>query len=118
MLGQITSNHGRRSNGVSPRGAHGGQCGEHVAPENVPDVYRRSDESPAARRDPNDAPRGLANPFAVCAPSLGLRRIHVGGRRTRIDRAHCGRHLVDIDDPDAETIVLGHVRPDTHSLSA
>jgi hypothetical protein len=78
----------------------------HAAPENVPDVYRRSDESPAARHDPTDAPRGPANPFAFCAPSLDQRRSHIGGRRTRIDRAHCDRHLAGIDDPDAKTIVL------------
>jgi hypothetical protein len=30
----------------------------------------------------------------------------VAGRRTRIYREHCGRHLADIDDSDAETIVL------------
>ena len=62
---------------------------------------------------PNDAPRGLANPFAVCVPSLGQRRIHAGGRRTRIDRAHCGRHPADIDDPDGGNHRPDRVRPDT-----
>lgn len=80
-----------------PREPMRGSCGAGCLP-----AIRRFACCPA---DPNDAPRGLGNPFAVCAPSHDQRQIHVGGRRTRIDRAHCGRHLADIDDPDAETIV-------------
>ncbi len=60
----------------------------------------------AARSDTEYARNGVANLFLACAPLLGWREVTVTDRRTRLDWAYRVRDLVDVDFPDAETIVL------------
>lgn len=67
------------------------------------------------RHDPEYARGGVANVFLVTEPLRGWRDVLVSDQRTRRDWAHCVQQLVDIDYPDAETIVLVLDQLNTHS---
>jgi len=65
-----------------------------------------------AREDDEDERRGVGNLFVVCQPLRGWRDVMVSARRTRIDWAHCINDLVDVQDPDAERVVLVQDNPE------
>lgn len=60
------------------------------------------------------ARQGTANLFMLFAPLEGWRHVRVTEQRTRRDWAHCIRDLVDVQFPDAETIVLVMDNLNTH----
>jgi transposase len=57
---------------------------------------------------------GTCNLFMFTAPLAGWRRVEVTERRTQVDWAHQIRHLVDVDFPKAEKIVLVMDNLNTH----
>ena len=57
---------------------------------------------------------GTCNLFMFSAPLLGWRRVDVTERRTMIDWAEQIRHLVDVDFPWAEKVVLVMDNLNTH----
>ena len=65
-----------------------------------------------ARQDYEYERRGVCNLFVVCQPLRGWRDVMVSARRTRIDWAHCINDLVDVQDPDAERVVLVQDNPE------
>jgi DDE superfamily endonuclease len=68
-----------------------------------------------AREDYEYARRGVCNLFLTCEPLRGWRNVMVSARRTRIDRAHCTKALLDVHYPDAEQIVLVQDNLNTHT---
>ncbi len=68
-----------------------------------------------ARHDPESVRGGVANLFLVTEPLRGRREVLVSARRTRLDWAHCVKHLADVAYPDAETIVLVMDQLNPHS---
>ena len=68
-----------------------------------------------ARCDPEYVRAGVVNLFLVCEPLRGWRQVRVSERRTRVAWAYCIQHLVDVDDPEAERIVLVQDQLNTHS---
>jgi hypothetical protein len=68
-----------------------------------------------ARQDPEYVRGGVANLFLVSEPLRGWRQVRVSSQRTRIDFAHCIKHLADVHYPDAERIVLVLDQLNTHS---
>jgi len=68
-----------------------------------------------ARHDPEYVRGGVANVFLVTEPLRGWREVLASERRARLDWARCVQRLVEVDDPDAATIVLVMDRPNTHS---
>jgi len=69
----------------------------------------------AARHDPEYVRGGVVNLFLVTEPLRGWRHVTVSEQRTRIDWARCVRDLVDVQFPDAPTIVLVMDQLNTHS---
>jgi transposase len=59
--------------------------------------------------------RGTANLFLWCEPLRGRRHVTVTERRTKIDRAHVIKDLVDVHYPDAEKVILVLDNLNTHS---
>jgi hypothetical protein len=72
----------------------------------------------AARADSEYARHGSRNLFLSYAPHLGQRHLIVTERRTALDFAHAIRTLVDVQFPDAETIVLVLDNLNTHTPAA
>ena len=68
-----------------------------------------------ARQDPEYVRGGVANLFLVTEPLRGWREVLVSTQRTRLDWARCIQHLVDVDYPEAEMIVLVQDQLNTHS---
>jgi hypothetical protein len=66
------------------------------------------------RVDYEDERRGTANVFMVFEPWAGRRRVEVTSRRTAVDFANVVRRLVDIDDAQAEQVVLVMDNLNTH----
>jgi DDE superfamily endonuclease len=64
--------------------------------------------------DTEDERHGTANLFLWCAPLLGQRGVTVTEWRTRIDVAQAIRHLVDVQFPHVERIVLVLDNRNTH----
>jgi hypothetical protein len=62
--------------------------------------------------------RGTRNLFIYFQPLAGWRHIEVTERRTKVDFAHCMRHLVDELFPDAEVVVVVLDNLNTHSPAA
>lgn len=60
------------------------------------------------------ARQGTANLFMLFAPLEGWRHVRVTEQRTRCDWAHCVRDLVDVQFPNAETVVLVMDNLNTH----
>jgi hypothetical protein len=71
-----------------------------------------------ARHDYEYERKGTANLFVVCEPLAGWRRISVTERRTKIDRAHCTKELVEDHYPHAEKIVVVLDNLNTHTPAA
>lgn len=67
-----------------------------------------------AKYDTQYVRNGTCNIFMFSAPLLGLRRVAVTERRTMVDWAEQIRHLVDIDFPLAEKVVLVMDNLNTH----
>jgi len=68
-----------------------------------------------ARHDPEYVRGGVANVFLATEPLRGWRDVAVSERRTRLDFAARAKHLVDVDYPDAEAVVLVLDQLNTHS---
>lgn len=68
-----------------------------------------------AREDFEYVRHGSANCFLWCAPLRGQRQVTVTTQRTAVDWAKAIQHLVDVDFPDAETIVLVLDNLNTHA---
>ena len=71
-----------------------------------------------ARSDYEYVRHGSAPFFLTCAPHLGWRRVTVTERRTVTEFAHVIKHLVEVDFPDAERIVLVMDNLNTHTAGA
>jgi hypothetical protein len=71
-----------------------------------------------AREDYTYVRQGGANLFLAVAPHLGWRSVQVTAQRTTADFAHAMRHLLEVDFPDAETIVLVTDNLNTHRPGA
>lgn len=71
-----------------------------------------------AREDYTYVRQGAANLFLACAPHLGWRGIQVTAQRTAQDFAHAIRHLLEVDFPEAERIVLVTDNLNTHRPGA
>jgi len=67
-----------------------------------------------AKVDFEYARHGTANLFVLFAPLEGWRHVRITEQRTRCDWAHCIRDLVDVQFPEAETIVLVMDNLNTH----
>ncbi len=68
-----------------------------------------------ARRDPESVRGGVANVFLATEPLRGWRDASATEQRTRLDFAARVKRLVDVDYPEAETIVLVLDQLNTHS---
>lgn len=69
----------------------------------------------AERLDYEYERHGKSNLFVSVEPLTGRRRVRVTERRTAIDFAEELRHLVEIDYPEAESVVLVTDNLNTHS---
>jgi len=58
--------------------------------------------------------KGVCNLFMFFEPLAGRRRVQVTDHRTRVDWAHAIRHLVDVEHPEAERVVLVMDQLNTH----
>ncbi len=83
-------------------------CMDEVSKQLVGEV--RAPLSPVAghpeRYDFEYVRNGTCNVFLFYEPLVGCRQVYVTDRRTRIDWAHRIKHLVDVQHPAAEKIVL------------
>lgn len=71
------------------------------------------------RRDDVEYARGgVLNLFVFCEPLRGWRRVSVTERRTKLDWAEQIQHLVDVDYPQADRIVLVMDNLNTHTPAA
>jgi hypothetical protein len=68
-----------------------------------------------ARHDPEYVRGGVANIVLATEPLRGWRDVAAGDRRPRLDLAARVKRLVDVDDPDAERILLVLDQLNTHS---
>ncbi len=58
--------------------------------------------------------KGVCNLFMFFEPLAGRRRVQVTDHRTRVDWAHAIQHLVDVEHPEAERVVLVMDQLNTH----
>lgn len=70
------------------------------------------------REDAEYARGGVLNLFVFCEPLRGWRRVSVTERRTKLDWAEQIQHLVDVDYPQADRIVLVMDNLNTHTPAA
>lgn len=70
------------------------------------------------RQDYEYERQGTSNLFLSFEPLQGRRRVKVTERRTKVDWAEMIREIVDVDYPEAETIVLVVDNLNTHTLGA
>ncbi len=70
------------------------------------------------RQDYDYGRKGTANLLIVSEPLRGWRHAGVTERRTKIDRAHCVKGLVDVRYPRAERIVVVMDNLNTHAPAA
>ena len=70
------------------------------------------------RQDCEYVRRGTCSIFVWVEPLAGRRRVAARARRTRIDWAHEVEHLLTVDYPDAETVVLVMDNLNTHTLGS
>lgn len=61
---------------------------------------------------------GMTNNFLFIAPLLGWRRVSVMDTKTRLDWAEQVKHLLQVDFPDAERILLVCDNLNTHNLAS
>ena len=61
---------------------------------------------------------GTCSIFCWVEPLAGRRRVTARPRRTRIDWAHEVEHLLTLDYPDAETVVLVTDNLNTHRIGS
>lgn len=61
---------------------------------------------------------GYCSIFLACEPLAGKRIAHVSQRRTKVDFAHFIRHLVDVEYPEAEKVVMIMDNLNTHTLGS
>ena len=71
-----------------------------------------------ARLDYESERKGTAHLFMVFEPLAGHRWVQVTERRTAVDFAHVIQELVDVHDPQAETLVLVMYNLTTHKLAS
>ena len=71
-----------------------------------------------ARVDYEYERQGTANLFMVFEPLAGQRRVKVTGRRTAVDFAHLLQDVVDVQYPQADTIVLVMDNLNTHKFAS
>ena len=70
------------------------------------------------RQDYEYERHGTCNVFLFLEPLAGIRRVRVSDRRAALDFAEQLKHLVDIDYPNAEKIVLVTDNLSTHTPAA
>jgi len=61
---------------------------------------------------------GTCSIFVFTEPLRGWRRVHALAQRTKIDWAEQVKHLLTVDYPDAETVVLVMDNLNTHSIAS
>ena len=71
-----------------------------------------------AREDSEYVRRGTCSVFIWAEPLRGWRRVHAEPTRTRLDWAHGIDHLLNVDYPDAEKVVLVMDNLNTHSIAS
>ena len=69
----------------------------------------------SARHDAAYARAGVVHRFVVGEPLQGWRAVLVSAQRTRLDRAHRVKALVDVHDPEAERIARVMDQGNSHS---
>jgi hypothetical protein len=67
-----------------------------------------------ARYDAEYTRKGVCNLFLFFEPLRGYRTVRVTDRRTKVDWAHAIKHVVDVQYPEAEAIVLVMDQLNTH----
>lgn len=75
----------------------------------------RSEPGRPARHDPEYVRGRVTNLFLALEPLQGQRSVLVSDQRIRLDFAPCVKHLVDIQYPDVERIVLVVDHLNTHT---
>jgi hypothetical protein len=71
-----------------------------------------------AREDSEYVRHGTCSIFCWVQPLAGWRRVHALSRRTRIDWAAQVKHLLTVDYPDADTVVLVMDNLNTHTIGS
>ncbi|WP_344960503.1 IS630 family transposase [Saccharothrix longispora] len=71
-----------------------------------------------AREDSEYARCGTCSIFVWAEPLRGWRRVHALAQRTKIDWAGQVKHLLTVDYPDAETVVLVMDNLNTHGIAS
>jgi hypothetical protein len=72
----------------------------------------------AARHDNEYVRQGTCAIFVFTRPLAGWRRVQALPQRTRVDWAHQVRHLLDVDFPHAEKVVLVMDNLNTHTIGS
>jgi len=67
------------------------------------------------RYDSEYTRNGVSSLFVFYEPLVGHRQLHISDHRTRIDWAHCIKHLIEVQHPAAEKIILVLDQLNTHS---
>lgn len=92
-------------------------CMDEVSKQLVDEV--RTPLPPAAGRperyDFEYERNGTCNLFMSYEPLVGQRQVNITDQRTRVDYAHQIKHLVDVQHPEAEVIVLVQDQLNIHS---
>jgi len=70
------------------------------------------------REDSEYIRRGTCSIFVWVEPLRGWRRVHARPQRTRIDWAEQVKHLLTVDYPDADTVVLVMDNLNTHGIAS
>uniref|UniRef100_UPI0035CA530B transposase n=1 Tax=uncultured Jatrophihabitans sp. TaxID=1610747 RepID=UPI0035CA530B len=72
----------------------------------------------AAREDSEYVRHGTCSIFVWAEPLRGWRRAYAEPTRTRLDWAHGVEHLLDVDYPDVEKVVLVMDNLNTHNIAS
>jgi hypothetical protein len=70
------------------------------------------------REDSEYVRNGTCSIFVWVEPLRGWRRVDARAQRARIDWAHQVKHLLNVDYPDAQTVVLVMDNLNTHSIAS
>ena len=95
-------------------------CMDEVSKQLVGEVRTPLPPSPGQpeRYDAEYVRNGTCNLFLFYEPLVGRRQLHISDRRRRVEWAQCIKHLVDVQYPEAEKIILVMDQLNTHSPSS
>jgi hypothetical protein len=91
-------------------------CRDEISTQVIGEVRSPLPPAPGqpARDDAEDTRKGVCNLFRFFEPLRGDRTVRVTERRTEVDWAHAIKHVVDVQYPEAEAIVLVMDQLNTH----